>query len=329
MKYTALKAHLDAARTAAVRAFAPCYVICGDDAWLRQSAVGMFRALVDPDYASFNYTSLSAADGAEEAVITLNTFPVFDTLRVVVLFDVDGKLNAADAAAYGNYLAAPNPDAVFVVVCEDGAEKNSVWQDAEKVDCNRLAEDDIAVIVGGMLKEEPNRTMDRAALHELVTRTLSDMSRISCEVAKLKAYCDSEIRREDVCAMTAAEPDYQIFQLSDALGAKDKPRALRVLTALLDDGLRPMTVINLLYSYYRRMLHALLHKDEPDTAVAALLGVKPGALYHVRKVSGAYTQVKLKKCVDRLHELQCAVLTGKRSEESAMHEAVLTLMSQE
>ena len=77
------------------------------------------------------------------------------------------------------------------------------------------------------------------------------------------------------------------------------------------------------------MLHALLHKDEPDTAVAALLGVKPGALYHVRKVSGAYTQVKLKKCVDRLHELQCAVLTGKRAEESAMHEAVLTLMSQE
>ena len=288
----------------------------------------MFRALVDPDYASFNYTSLSAADGAEEAVITLNTFPVFDTLRVVVLFDVDGKLNAADAAAYGNYLAAPNPDAVFVVVCEDGAEKNSVWQDAEKVDCNRLAEDDIAVIVGGMLKEEPKRTMDRRAISELVTRTLSDMSRISCEVGKLKAYSDGAITREDVCVMTSAEPDYQIFQLSDAMGAGDKARALRVLSALLDDGLRPMTVINMLYAYYRRMYARGAPQRGARCAGGGALGGQARRALSCAQGFGRYTQVKLKKCVDYLHGLQYAVLTGRRGEESAMHDAVLTLMSQ-
>lgn len=328
MKYTALKAHLDAVRAGAA-APKPCYIVFGDDAWLRQSAVAMFRTLVEEDYASFNFTAMPASDGAEEAVFTLNTFPVFDLRRVVAVTDVTEKFSAADAKAFEDYLASPSPEAVLVFECDDGAEKAVNFKGAEKVDCSRLSEGEIAALVQRMLDAEPKRTIEPAALRELVTRTLADMSRISCEVAKLKAYCDSEIRRDDVCAMTAAEPDYQIFQLSDALGAKDKPRALRVLTALLDDGLRPMTVINLLYSYYRRMLHALLHKDEPDTAVAALLGVKPGALYHVRKVSGAYTQVKLKKCVDRLHELQCAVLTGKRAEESAMHEAVLTLMSQE
>ncbi len=328
MKYTALKAHLDAARAGA-SAFKPCYVVFGDDAWLRQSAVAMFRALVEPEYESFNYAAIPASDGAEDAVFMLNTFPVFDERRVVVVTDVSEKFPQADAAAFERYLASPTPESVLVFECDDGAEKAVNFKGAEKVDCSRLSEGEIAALVQRMLDAEPKRTIQPAALHELVTRTLADMSRISCEVAKLKAYCDSEIRREDICAMTSSEPDYQIFQLSDALGAKDKPRALRVLTALLDDGLRPMTVINMLYSYYRRMLHALLHKDEPDAAVAALLGVKPGALYHVRRVSGAYTQVKLKKCVDRLHELQCAVLTGKRSEESAMHEAVLTLMSQE
>lgn len=328
MKYTALKAHLDAARAGA-SAFKPCYVVFGDDAWLRQSAVAMFRALVEPEYESFNYAAIPASDGAEDAVFMLNTFPVFDERRVVVVTDVSEKFPQADAAAFERYLASPTPESVLVFECDDGAEKAVNFKGAEKVDCSRLSEGEIAALVQRMLDAEPKRTIQPAALHELVTRTLADMSRISCEIAKLKAYCDSEIRREDVCAMTSSEPDYQIFQLSDALGAKDKPRALRVLTALLDDGLRPMTVINMLYSYYRRMLHALLHKDESDAAVAALLGVKPGALYHVRRVSGAYTQVKLKKCVDRLHELQCAVLTGKRSEESAMHEAVLTLMSQE
>ena len=88
-----------------------------------------------------------------------------------------------------------------------------------------------------------------------------------------------------------------------------------------------MTALNLLYGYYRRMLHAELHKGEPDADVAASLGIKPGALYHLRRVSGKYSPARLKKCVDYLHELQFAVLTGKRSEGSAMHDAVLTLLS--
>lgn len=328
MKYTALRGHLDEARAGGTAALSPCYVVYGDDAWLRQSAVGMFRALTDPEYASFNYTVMSASDGAEEAVFTLNTFPVFDRIRVTVVEDVTDKLSAADKAAYEKYISSPNPDAVLVLVCEDGAEKQASFEGAEKVDCSRLAEAEAAGIVAGMLKAEPERTMQRAALHELYTRTLGDMSRIACEIGKLKAYCDGEIKRDDVCAMTSAEPDYQIFRLSDAIGAGDKPAALRVLTALLDDGLRPMTVLNMLYAYYRRMLHAELRKDEPDAAVAALLGIKPGALYHVRRASGRYTQMKLKRCADHLHGLQYAVLTGRRSEESAMHEAVLTLISQ-
>lgn len=324
MKYTALKSHLD--RTDG-KPLASCYVVYGDDAWLRQSAVGMFRALVNPDYASFNCSSVSAADGAEVAVGMLNTFPMFDVLRVVIVPDVQEKFSDADKATYERYLASPNPEAVLVLVCEESAEKYASFKGAEKVDCNRLAEDEIAVLVDGMLREEPVRTMQRAALHELVSRTLSDMSRISCEVSKLKAYCDSDITRADVCEMTSAEPDVQIFQLSDAVGSGNAGRALEVLDALTGDGVRPMTVLNLLYGYYRRMLHAELHKGEPDADVAALLGIKPGALYHLRRVSGKYSQVRLKKCVDYLYELQFAVLTGKRSEGSAMHDAVLTLLS--
>ena len=326
MKYTALKAHLDAAKVGAAP-FAPCYIVYGDDAWLRQSAVSMFRALVEQEYASFNFSLIPASDGAGEAVFTLNTFPVFDERRVVVVRDVSEKLPAADIAAYESYLGSPAAESVLVFECESGGEKSLPFKSAERVDCNRLAEAEISLIVKGMLDAEPRRTMRPDALHELVTRTLADMSRISCEVAKLKAYCDSEITREDVAVMTSAEPDFQIFRLSDAVGSGEKEMALRVLTALLDDGLRPMTVLNMLYSYYRRMLHAELHKGEPDAEVAALLGIKPGALYHVRRVSGKYSQVRLKNCVDHLHALQFAVLTGRRGEESAMHEAVLTLMS--
>lgn len=324
MKYTALKSHLERADGAPL---APCYVIYGDDAWLRQSALKMFCALVNPDYASFNCSTVSCAEGAEIAVGMLNTFPMFDVVRVVVVPDVAEKLSDADKATYERYLASFNPEAVLVMVCEEGAEKYVSFKGAEKVDCNRLSEEEIGKIVARMLAEEPVRTMQGAALHELVTRTLSDMSRIACEVGKLKAYCDGEITRADVCEMTSAEPDVQIYQLSDAVGSANSSRALEVLDALVNDGVRPMTIINLLYAYYRRMLHAELHKGEPDASVAAALGIKPGALYHLRRVSGKYTQMRLKKCADYLHGLQFDVLTGRRTENSAMHDALLTLLN--
>lgn len=324
MKYTELKSHLECADGARL---APCYVIYGDDAWLRQSAVKMFRALVNPDYASFNCSAVPCSEGAEVTVGMLNTFPMFDVLRVVIVPDIAEKISDVDKAAYEKYLDSPNPEAVLVMVCEDGAEKGVSFKRAEEVNCNRLSEDEIGKIVGDMLAEEPVRTMQGAALHELVSRTLSDMSRIACEVGKLKAYCDGEITRADVCEMTSAEPDVQIYQLSDAVGAGNAGRALEVLDALANDGVRPMTVLNLLYAYYRRMLHAELHKNEPDAEVAAALGIKPGALYHLRRVSGKYTQMRLKKCADYLHGLQFDVLSGRRTESSAMHDALLTLLN--
>lgn len=327
MKFTSLREHLQAAKAQSDgAALFPCYVVYGDDAWLRQTAVGMFRGLLDPDYDSFNFTRVSVVDGADVIVDTLNTYPVFDELRVVVVTDVSDKLSDADKETFAAYVAHPNPAAVFVVVCEEGAEKSLGFK-AEKVDCNKLDEDSVAQMVSTMLAQTPARRMGGAALHELYTRTRGDMSRVVCEIAKLKAYCDDEITREAVCEMTTPDLDVQIFELSEAVSGKRAEKSLTVLDSFFKDGVRPMTVLNLLYGHYRKMLHVELQKGMPDNELAALLGVKTGALYHLRRVSGSYSQVRLKKCVDYIHELQFSVLTGKRNETSALHEAVLTLLN--
>ena len=56
-----------------------------------------------------------------------------------------------------------------------------------------------------------------------------------------------------------------------------------------------------------------------------ILDVK--ALYHVRRVSKNYTQMRLKQAVDYLHGLQYSILSGKRLEHTAVHDAVLTLLN--
>lgn len=242
MKFTDLKEHLRAAAVGSdAGALLPCYTVYGDDAYLKQSAVRMFAKLVNPDYSSFNFSVIPFADGAEKVVETLNTFPVFDVLRVVAVTDVSDKY--PDEAVLAAYLKSPNPSSVLVLVCEEGAEKSLGFK-AEKVDCNKLDEKSLASVVGELLAEPPARKMDAAALRELSSRTLGDMSRIACEIQKLKSYSDDVITKDDVAVMTAPEPDFQIYELAEAV-SKKKPkifdRSRRILQGRrkADDGFEP------------------------------------------------------------------------------------------
>lgn len=323
MDFLGLKRYLaDVREGRAIAPLAPCYVLCGDDAYLVREATGAFRTLLDADYADFNYAELSASDGAEALVSALNTLPMFDERRVVLVPDFGG---AFDRAALKRYLDAPNPAAVLVLVCESGAEK--LGDNAVAVTCNRLDGADLSAYVAGLLAKPPARTMDAAAGRELFLRTMRFMSRIVCEVEKLKAYCDGNITVDDVKLLVAEETEMQMYKLSDAVGAGDTSRALGVLDRLLKNSEDPVDLVNMLYKYYRRLLHISLHKDDTDAALAAAFGVNAWAVTFGRKAVARYTPVRLKKCVDYLHGVQYDVLTGKRGKDAALHETVLTLFT--
>ncbi len=265
---------------------------------------------------------MSVSDGADALVSALTTLPMFDDRRVVVVPDFGGTF---DRAALKKYLESPNPAAVLVLVCENGTEK--LGDNAEAVSCNRLDGAGLADYVAELLRKPPARTMDGAAQRELFLRTMRFMSRIVCEVEKLKAYSDGAITVDDVRLLVTEETEMQMYKLSDAVGAGDTGRALEVLDRLLKKSEDPVDLVNMLYKYYRRLLHISLHKDDTDAALAAAFGVNPWAVTLGRRTVGRYTPVRLKKCVDSLHGMQYDILTGKRGKDAALHEAVLTLFT--
>ena len=136
LKYAEFKAYIAALKKdPAAHALKPCYVLYGDDAWLRQSAVAMFRSLVDPDYADF-------------VVESLEGYPLFDNVRVVLVPDIAEKPSEADRSILERYFVSPNPTSVLVLECDEGAEKSFGFVGVEKVDCNRLTAAEIRPIRG-------------------------------------------------------------------------------------------------------------------------------------------------------------------------------------
>ena len=153
------------------------------------------------------------------------------------------------------------------------------------------------------------------------------MSRIVCEVTKLKAYSSGTITTADVEVLVTPDLEFALYELTSAVSEKQAEKALEIIDVFFKQGVKGYTLINMLYNQYRKMLHAELHKTDDAEVLAPMLEISSKQLYHVRRVSKNYTQMRLKQAVDYLHNLQHAILSGKRLENTAIHDAILTLLN--
>ncbi len=325
MKYGELAKHLNDA-AAGLTDLAPLYIVWGADDYLRANAVRLLSSLVEEDFATFNFSRFSDENAVQDALEVVNTYPVFGQYRVVVV-KASQKLADADKESIKNYLQSPLSSSVFVLDCEGDAGTGLKLKGAQSVDCSLLEAGELANEIRLICKQSPERSIDTAAANELIERTARSMSRISSELVKLKAYCEDCITYKDVCDMVAPDLDFRIFELAGAVSEKNADRAFKILDAFRVSGIRSMSILNLLYDRYRKMLHAELHKGLSNDELGKLLDMKGGAVYYLRKASSGYSQVRLKRSVDYLHGLQYDVLRGKRAENSALQQAVIELLS--
>lgn len=323
MKYAELKGHIDDVLVEKAK-FAPAYVVSGDDNYLRAQSIALFEGVVGADFADLNISRMSADSGIDAAIDVLNTYPVFDEYRVVTL-TVGQKLADEDKDKLKAYISSPSESSILVLDCDAEAAVTFRGKGFERVDCTKFEENELYAEVRKLCA--PSHKIENAALVELVKRTQGYMHRIASEITKLKSYCEQVITLADVREMVAADIDYQIYALADAVSKKDAATALEVLDSFYKNGIRAMRIINQMYDKYRKMLHAELNKGLSNDDMGNLLGMKGGAVYHLRNVSSGYSQMKLKKSVDYLHALQCDVLSGKRTENSALQQAVLELLT--
>jgi DNA polymerase-3 subunit delta len=327
LKYVEFALKFKNTANAAELSRAALYFVFGDDEYLKDHAVKVLEALAGEEYADFNVARVDFSDGADGFIDALYTFPVFSDVKTVVA-DVGEKLSEADKKALLAYLENPNSTSVGVLRFSQEADKSFLKSaEAEYIDCSHLNGAELENEIQVLLALPPSKKMDAAAAKELAKRAANDMTRIDAELKKLKAYADDTIALSDVAELVPPDTDFQIYELSGAVSEKNTAKALEVLDSFMKSGVRPMTVLGLLYNQYRKMLHTELHKSESDAEVAAVLNVKPAAVYYTRKVSKNYSQLKLKQCTDMLHGFQCDVVNGRRSEGAALNEAVIRLLS--
>jgi DNA polymerase-3 subunit delta len=273
------------------RKLRPVYVFVGDEAFFRKKCRdAILQYLVPSDLREFSVFEfdLSEADLAEvldraRTPSLMSPFQVFFVRGVKNLFGRGSKEDKLHAIE--QYAKDPNPDAVLIFI----ADHISLPADARRMDLTdkeryeRIRESmgRYCAIVELARVEEGDAVrwiqqycstrevqIEPDAARELVDSLGGDMMMISNELEKLILYAGDKkrIALGDVETMVLAAKQRSLYELTDAISARERTRALEILNAILSTGDGDEAAIGHLYMLARtfRQMLVILERNVRD-----------------------------------------------------------------
>src|SRR6266581_4330053 len=264
------------------RKLKPAYVLVGDEAFFRKRCRdAILEHLVPPDSRDFGLFEFDLAETSLNEVLDrartpslMAPFQVFFVRGVKTLFGRGS--NEEKLAAIEAYCKNPNPDAVLIFV----ADHISIPADARRMDLTdkeryqriretmgeycgivelaRVEEGEAVRWIGEYCATRDVK-IDPDGARELVDALGGDMMMISNELEKLILYAGDKkrITLGDVETMVLAAKQRSLYELTDAISAHDRMKALAIMDAMLSTGDGDEAAIGHLYMLaktFRQML---------------------------------------------------------------------------
>src|ERR1700691_2329501 len=345
------------------RKLRPAYVIVGDEAFSRKRfRDAIIEHLVSPDLRDFSLFEFDLAENDLAEVLDrartpslMAPFQVFFVRGVKSLFGRGS--NEEKLAAIEDYCKNPNRDAWMVFVADHISIPADVrrmeMQDKERyqriretmgqycgiVELARVEEGEAVRWISEFCasREVPVKIEPDGA-RELVDALGGDMMMISNELEKLMLYVGAKnrITLGDVETMVLAAKQRSLYELTDAISAKERVRALEILDAILLSGEGEEASIGHVYMLaktFRQML-VILERNVRDQRMlwAALwqgFRVPPFAADHIIKQARRYkSKRELTRAIRLVAKADLALRSNPPSKRMMLEKLVLDLTAE-
>ena len=274
------------------RKLRPAYVLIGDEVFFRDRCrAALIQHLVTPELRDFSLHDLDLAEtGVAEILDSARTpslmapFQVFFVRGLKALYSRGS--HQEEFAAIEQYCRNPNPDAVLVFVADyisiPADARRMEMQDKDRyeriretlgeycslIELARVEEGDgMRWVIEHAAKE--NVKIDADAARELIDSLGADMMLVSNELEKLILFAGQKKRITigDVETMVLGAKQRSLYELTDAISAKDRARSLSVLDAMLASEEGEEAAIGHVYMLARtlRQMLVILEKNVRDS----------------------------------------------------------------
>ena len=315
------------------REFSGLYLLTGTEAYLiDQYREKLVDALISrDDTMNLNIYKSDGID-PDEIFQTATTLPFFADRRVVVILD-SGYFKKGNDTILS--LCEQLPSETVLIFSETEVDKRGklykqLVKQGTVAEFSTPDERTLLVWLKSLFKED-DLTVEDAALYKLLSSVGMDMLALSSEAEKLKCYAleKGNVTVEDVEKVCVSEAEDKIFEMTDALSARDRTKVMQAYEELLMLREPMMRILALITRQYRILVKCSFAagNNTPYGEIASFVGVAP---FFVKKYLGMaekYTEQQLLACLERCQTADSNIKTGKQGDRMAVETLIFDLLN--
>ena len=300
------------------------YLLYGTEDYLkRQYRDKLKHALVEPD-DTMNFSAYEGKDINPKELIDLSeTLPFFKEKRMILVENSGFFKNSCDDLA--EYMSQVPESTCFVFVEEEVDKRSKLFKAASRagsaVEFETPKEDMLIRWILGRIQRE-GKKITQSLMQLFLSKTGSDMENIDKELEKLICYTldKTEISAADVEAICTGQTENKIFEMIDAISAKNQKKALDLYYDLLALKEAPMRILFLIARQFQNLLliKSMSAKGYPAVSIAKTAGMPSFAVQKNLRQAGAFKINQLKEAIEDCGQAEEDVKTGRMADQLAV-----------
>ena len=300
------------------------YLLYGTEDYLkRQYPDKLKHALVEPD-DTMNFSAYEGKDINPKELIDLSeTLPFFKEKRMILVENSGFFKNSCDDLA--EYMSQVPESTCFVFVEEEVDKRSKLFKAASRagsaVEFETPKEDMLIRWILGRIQRE-GKKITQSVMQLFLSKTGSDMENIDKELEKLICYTldETEIAAADVEAICTGQTENKIFEMIDAISAKNQKKALDLYYDLLALKEAPMRILFLIARQFQNLLliKSMSAKGYPAVSIAKTAGMPSFAVQKNLRQAGAFKINQLKEAIEDCGQAEEDVKTGRMADQLAV-----------
>ena len=300
------------------------YLLYGTEDYLkRQYRDKLKHALVEPD-DTMNFSAYEGKDINPKELIDLSeTLPFFKEKRMILVENSGFFKNSCDDLA--EYMSQVPETTCFVFVEEEVDKRSKLFKAASRagsaVEFETPKEDMLVRWILGRIQRE-GKKITQSVMQLFLSKTGSDMENIDKELEKLICYTldKTEISAADVEAICTGQTENKIFEMIDAISAKNQKKALDLYYDLLALKEAPMRILFLIARQFQNLLliKSMSAKGYPAVSIAKTAGMPSFAVQKNLRQAGAFKINQLKEAIEDCGQAEEDVKTGRMADQLAI-----------
>ncbi len=319
------------------QAFKPVYWLEGDEEYFIDKAVHYAEhSILNESEASFNLSVFYGRDaGWADIINACRRYPMFAERQVVLIKEAQYM---RDIEKLEGYVDNPQPSTVLVIAYKDKKvdgrtrfaktlKEKGVLVTTKKMYDNQLPDWTQEMVASRGLTISPR------AIALLVDHIGNDLSRIEKEIDKISVNLGRRktITEEDIEEFVGISKEFNVFELQAALGAKDIPKAMRIIQYFeANPKAAPIQlVLPSLYGFFSKVFMIFGAGVQDEKAIASAIGVHPFFLKDYMKAAKAYDYAGVERVLLLLHQYNLksvGVGSSGAADGSLMKEMVMKMI---